>query len=89
MTTQSSQVGHERGLEAPGATITAADSDLQGELAAFRETLQTPALDQDSIESGIDLIDRVERRVAERCAPMTTMDQALRLIARQHGGDTP
>jgi hypothetical protein len=44
-------------------------------------------LDQDTVESGVELIDRVERHVITRCGPPTAIDHALLLIARQHGTD--
>lgn len=68
-----------------GQTATA-DADLQGELQAFNEALTTPPLEQDTVESGIDLIERVEQRVVARCGPATAMDQALLLVAREHAG---
>jgi len=71
-------------LAAGSGQATPADGDLQGELQSFSEALTTPPLEQDTVESGIDLVDRVERRVVERCGPATAMDQALLLIAREH-----
>ena len=62
---------------------------LQAELQTFERSLRRSAtLDQDTIESGVDLIDRVERDVVERCGPPNAVDQALLLIAREHGTDS-
>lgn len=62
---------------------------LQSEAQAFHDHVQTPAiLEQDTVETGVDLIDRIERLVAQRCGPPTTLDQALVLIGRQHGAET-
>jgi tetratricopeptide (TPR) repeat protein len=46
---------------------------------------QPKAIDQDSLESALDLIARVESTVIGPCGPATATDQALLLIARQHG----
>lgn len=59
---------------------------LQTEVQAFARPLRRSAmLDQDTIESGIDLIERVERGIVESCGPQTAVDRALLLIGRQHG----
>jgi hypothetical protein len=47
-----------------------------------------PQLDQDTVESGVDLIDRVERSAIENCGPSTALDRALLLIGRQHGAES-
>ena len=63
--------------------------DLQSEAHGFEDQLKAPAmLDQDTIEMGVDLIDRTERLVTPGCGAPTTLDQALLLIGRQHGGAT-
>jgi hypothetical protein len=54
---------------------------------AFADALKDTPVEQDTIESGIDLIERVERRVVERCGPATPMDRALLLIAHEHGAE--
>jgi tetratricopeptide (TPR) repeat protein len=69
--------------------VAAADAALQTEMRVFGDTVKAPLLEQDTIESGIDLIDRVERRVVDRCGPATTTDRALLLIARAHGAAAP
>jgi Flp pilus assembly protein TadD len=61
-----------------------ADATLQTELDAAMS--QHPrAVDQDSLESALELIVRVESSTIRRCGPPTAMDQALLLIAREHG----
>jgi hypothetical protein len=42
-------------------------------------------LDQDAIEAGVDLIDRIETLVVQHCGPSTPVDRALTLVARGHG----
>ena len=59
---------------------------LQREVEAFGNQLKPQsALEQDTVESGVDLIDRVERLVVQKCGPATALDQALVLIGRRHG----
>jgi hypothetical protein len=36
----------------------------------------------------MDLIARAERKISERCGPVMAMDQALLLIAREHGASS-
>jgi Flp pilus assembly protein TadD len=62
----------------------AADATLQHDLQQV--TSRRPrSVDQDSLESVLDLIARIESDVMTRCGPASTMDHALVLIARQHG----
>jgi hypothetical protein len=62
----------------------AADAILQHDLQEV--TSRRPrSVDQDSLESVLDLIARIESDVMTRCGPASTMDHALVLIARQHG----
>jgi tetratricopeptide (TPR) repeat protein len=62
---------------------------LQSELQSFDVQLKRrPQLDQDTVESGVDLIDRVERSAIENCGPSTALDRALLLIGRQHGAES-
>ena len=66
-----------------------ADADLQNELGALTERLRRPVpLDQDTVESSLDLIARVEREAVARCGPASAVDEALLLIAREHGAPT-
>jgi len=61
---------------------------LQSEAQAFEDQLKPSAiLEQDIVETGVGLIDRIERLVAQRCGAPTALDQALVLIGRQHGGE--
>jgi tetratricopeptide (TPR) repeat protein len=61
---------------------------LQREAQAFEDHLKPASLlEEDTIEAGLDLIDRIEKLVVQRCGPPTVLDQALVLIARQHGAD--
>jgi Flp pilus assembly protein TadD len=62
-------------------------STLRDEANAFEGQLKPgAALEQDTVESGVDLIARIERLVAEKCGPPSPLDQALILIGHQHGG---
>jgi tetratricopeptide (TPR) repeat protein len=62
---------------------------LQREADAFQDHLKpSAALEQDRIETGVELIDRIARHVARTCGPATTFDRALLLIGREHGADT-
>ena len=61
---------------------------LQAEVRAFEQALKPRAvLEQDTVETGVDLIDRIERQIAQLCGPPTTFDHALALIGRKHGAD--
>jgi tetratricopeptide (TPR) repeat protein len=72
-----------------GTEPSADEQRLQNELQAFAGRLQRALpLDQDTVESGIDLIDRAERSAIGSCGPATVVDQALLLIARQHGASS-
>jgi tetratricopeptide (TPR) repeat protein len=76
-------------LEAhPGEQASTNDMAVRDEAEAFK-TQMTPAatLDADTIETGVELIDRLERAVIERCPPSTLRDRALVLIGRRHGVD--
>jgi len=63
------------------------DAALQDEAAAFDTAAQAPLVEQDAVESGLDLLARIERRVSAACGPPTPMDRALLLIAHEHGSD--
>jgi tetratricopeptide (TPR) repeat protein len=61
---------------------------LESEARNFQAELTRPATaDQDTVEAGVDLIDRAERGIATRCGPSTTVDQALVLIGRRHAAE--
>ena len=69
-----------------GQAVVPEDQTLENDLQAFTRRMQRSlALDQDTIESGVDLIERAERIAVTACGPATALDQALLLIARQHG----
>jgi len=74
-----------RDCVAPAAPQDAAA--LQQESEAFAARLETPeGRDVETIDAGVDLIDRIERAAAIRCPPKP-MDRALLIIARRHGSD--
>lgn len=54
-------------------------------LAALQPQLKAPTLDQDAIEAATDAVGRAERVAAQHCGPASALDEALTLIARQHG----
>jgi len=69
-----------------GSEPAAGEQALQTELRAFQtQLLRSATLDQDTVESGIDLIARAEDAAITSCGPASIVDEALRLIARQHG----
>jgi len=61
---------------------------LEQEAASVRQQLKSSTVDQDLIESGIDLFGRIEQHLAKACAPLSSRDQALALIARSHATDS-
>jgi tetratricopeptide (TPR) repeat protein len=71
-----------------GGQPSTAEQAIRDEAEAFKAQL-TPAtiLDEDTIESGVELIDRIERAAIERCPPSTPLDRALVLIGQRHGVD--
>jgi hypothetical protein len=74
-------------LEQRGGQPTGDEPALQREAHAFEDQLKPQAiLEQDIVESGVVLIDRIERLVVQSCGPPTALDQALVLIGHQHGG---
>ncbi|MBI3490276.1 MAG: tetratricopeptide repeat protein [Acidobacteria bacterium] len=61
---------------------------LQREAAAFARKLRPPAIrESETIDAGAELAFRISRAAAQRCAPPTSMDRALDLIAKMHGAD--
>ena len=59
---------------------------LRDEAEAFDGQLASSRIvEEDVIESGVDLISRIERAVAQGCAPSTLLDRALILIGQRHG----
>ena len=62
------------------------DLDLQAEVDRFAAEIEKArTLEQDTLEMGMELIDRMVRRAVEACGPPSALDQALTLIGRQHG----
>jgi tetratricopeptide (TPR) repeat protein len=62
---------------------------LAEEIATLRRQLKPSAtVDQDVIEAGVDLFDRIEQHFSTRCPPLTARDQALALIARSHAAES-
>jgi Flp pilus assembly protein TadD len=74
-------------LEQYGALPTGDGPALLSEVQAFEPRLMPSVLEQDVVEMGADLVDRIERLVVQRCGMPTTLDRALVLIGRQHGGE--
>jgi Flp pilus assembly protein TadD len=75
-------------IEERGTLPTSDALALVSEAQAFEPQLKPRTLDQDIVEMGTDLVDRIARLVVQRCGPPTTLDQALVLIGRQHGAQT-
>ena len=75
--------------ETRGADTTAdRDGDLQHELATLQtQVTASPRLEQDTVEAGVDVIERIARQVAAECGPPTAVDQALLIIGRRHRAD--
>lgn len=72
-----------------GGQTTDDELALQHEADAFKARLPpSAALDQDTIEGGVDLLDRIASHVIQACGSPTPFDRALVLIGRQHGSDT-
>lgn len=72
-------------VEQPGSLPTSDALALLSEAQMFEAQLQPRALQQDVIETGTDLVDRIERLVFQRCGAPTTRDRALVLIGQRHG----
>jgi tetratricopeptide (TPR) repeat protein len=63
---------------------------LVDETSAFtNELARNNALENDTIENGLDLVNRGERAVTGACPPPQPVDRALMLIAARHGVATP
>jgi hypothetical protein len=59
---------------------------LRDEAQAFERQLSSSRLvEEDTIESAVELTARIERAVVHGCAPSTPLDHALILIAQHHG----
>jgi tetratricopeptide (TPR) repeat protein len=61
---------------------------LDSEAEMFGAELDRPViLEQDTVEEGVDLINRLEHDMNTRCGRPTTLDQALLLIGNRHETD--
>ena len=72
-----------------GGQLTDEERALQDEDPDVREPVEArrAILEQDTVETGVDLIDRIEHQIVQMCGPQTTLDHALSLIGRTHGAD--
>jgi tetratricopeptide (TPR) repeat protein len=74
------------GAAAAGGNPTAM---LLQEAASLRgQVTRSAVIDQDVIEGGVDLLGRIEQRLAAACPPVTAHDRALALIARNHAAES-
>lgn len=71
---------------AQGAASQSALVDEAANFATDTRTSRKAAIDQDSLEAGVDLVDRIASYNATHCAPLMPRDQALLLISRRHTG---
>jgi tetratricopeptide (TPR) repeat protein len=75
-------------VEKTGGAAADEATALRLEGHTFSDQLARPGiLEQDTVEAGVELIDRQERELGRRCGPPTALDQALALIGRAHGAD--
>lgn len=71
---------------APAAADT--PQPLLEEARAYSGQIETARmLEQDTIETGVDLVDRMEREIGQRCGPQTPLDQALAVIGHRHSAE--
>jgi tetratricopeptide (TPR) repeat protein len=71
----------------PGGQPPADELAVRDEAQDFKIRLTPSILEQDMIESGVELIDRIEREVVQHCPPPALRDRALLLIGPHHGVD--
>jgi tetratricopeptide (TPR) repeat protein len=70
----------------PGGQPSSNEVALRDEARAFQAQLKRSGpLEEDTIESGVELIDRIERVVIQTCPPGFARDRALLLIGQHHG----
>jgi hypothetical protein len=74
-------------LEQHGTLPGADGPALLSEAQAFEPRLMPPVLEQDVVEMGAELVDRIERLVLQHCGMPTTLDRALVIIGRQHASE--
>lgn len=73
----------------PAGSPAGADVTLEREADAFASHFkQQFLLDQDTIEAGVDLVDRIADRVVQACGSPAARDRALTLIGREHSGNS-
>jgi tetratricopeptide (TPR) repeat protein len=59
--------------------------NLQTEAESFGRTLERQrVLEQDTVEAGVDLVDRIEQQVVRTCGPASVLDDGLMRIGRLH-----
>ena len=77
----------ERRLEGCIAGADPGGSALRNEALEFENSLKTPAaFEPDTIELGVDLVDRIQQWTTRQCGPATVLDRALMLIGHRHRG---
>jgi tetratricopeptide (TPR) repeat protein len=70
----------------PGGQPSPNEVALRDEARAFEARLKPFAsLEEDTIESGLEVIDRIEDAAVRACPPATPRDRALLLIGQHHG----
>jgi tetratricopeptide (TPR) repeat protein len=75
----------------PGSPLDEKQSDdldgLRHQLSEFLSRFRGRPVraSSDLIESGVDMLGRVEKQIGRRCGPVEAIDQSLVLIARRHG----
>lgn len=78
-------------LAAGSAGVSLSDDDraLHEEAPLFGTRLEAPAqYDQDTFETGLELINRLETAATRACPPASSRDRALLLMAHAHGVDS-
>jgi tetratricopeptide (TPR) repeat protein len=73
------------GAPSPGGTAATDRTAIADEARRFQSELPRGPLEQDTIEDGLELLDRMERLIQESCGPPQQLDRALSAIARRRG----
>jgi tetratricopeptide (TPR) repeat protein len=63
------------------------EASLLDEAQKFEARLKRSRVDEEAIEPGVNLTYRIAQAAERRCPPATTTEEAVVLIARQHGAD--
>jgi tetratricopeptide (TPR) repeat protein len=63
------------------------DDALLGEAQKLETMLKTARVEDEAIEPGVNLTYRMAQAADRRCPPATALDEAVVLVARQHGAD--